>query len=74
MKQANTSTDQHPLWTLVLAGLDDIKKRESDLQSRLFDLSDVDEADTFQIELQKLSARTERVNRMLDAMGSLLAA
>jgi hypothetical protein len=67
----NNSNNQQPLFMLILAGLKQIRNQETDLQSRLS--APIDEAQTgaLELELQNLSARSDRFHRMLDAMSPM---
>ena len=77
LNSLTTSTDSHPIWALVRAGLDDIETQEAELQKRLLDSAatenDLSES-ACQMEWQRIISRTDRVRRMLQAMSPLLNA
>ena len=64
--------EQTPLETLVVSQIAEIRKRESALQQRLGRLTlrtaDSDQV-SFAEEMWRLQQCTERLNRMMDAMG-----
>ena len=64
--------EQTPLETLVVSQIAEIRKRESALQQRLGRLTlrtaDNDQV-SFAEEMWRLQQCTERLNRMMDAMG-----
>lgn len=75
LTKTTVSTNHHPLWSLIRAGLDHIETQEAELQKRLLASetaeSDLSEA-ARQLELTQIIARTDRMRRMLIAMSPIL--
>lgn len=68
----STLVEQTPLDTLVISQIAEIRKRETALQERLGRLSPQaagNEQVSFAEEMWHLQRCTERLNRMIDAMG-----